>query len=147
MVDYLYELKKNPTIKSRIKSILNKLWGALCEREVITNKSKPEGVYLEDVDIESMVPYGEEEYLCEYVKHQKIFRTNYARVGCFITAGARSYISKLMEPVQDRIVRIHTDGFITNGQCDFELTDELGGLKNDKKGKCRVENSMVIERN
>ena len=86
-------------------------------------------------------------YLCEYIKNEKMFRTNYARVGCFITAGARSYISKLMQPIQDRIVRIHTDGFITNGQCDFELTDELGGLKNDKKGKCNIKNSMVIEWN
>jgi hypothetical protein len=146
VVDYLYELKKNQTIKSRIKSILNRLWGALCEREVITNKSKPEGVYLEDVDIQTMVPFGDG-YLCEYIKNEKMFRTNYARVGCFITAGARSYISKLMQPIQDRIVRIHTDGFITNGQCDFELTDELGGIKNDKKGKCNIKNSMVIEWN
>lgn len=144
VVDYLYELKKNETIKRRIKSILNRLWGALCEREVITNKSKPEGVYLEDVDIQTMVPFGEG-YLCEYIKNSKTFRTNYARVGCFITSGARSYISKLMEPVQDKIYRIHTDGFITDGECDFELTDKLGGLKNDKKGKCNIKNSMIIE--
>ena len=144
VVDYLYELKKKPTIKSRVKSILNRLWGALCEREVITRKSEKEGVYLEDVDIQTICPYGEG-YLCEFIKHSKTFRTDYARVGCFITAGARSYISKLIEPVKDKVFRIHTDGFITKGECDFELTDVLGGLKNDKKGKCNIKNSMKIE--
>jgi hypothetical protein len=150
VVNYLYELKKqnndNKPIKKRIKSIMNRLWGALCERELITNKSKDEGVYLEDVDIQSLVPFGKG-YICEYIKHSKTFRTNYARVGCFITAGARSHISKVIEPIKESVYRIHTDGFIVDRNHNLITSDLLGGIKNDKKGKCVIKNSMKIEWN
>jgi len=144
-VDYMYKLKvkySNTSIKNRIKSIMNKLWGALCEREIITKKAdKP--LYLENVDIQGVIPYGDI-YMCEYAENEKIFRTNYARIGCFLTAGARTNISKRIEPIKDRVYRIHTDGFITDGNCNFELNADLGGIKNDHQGKCVVKNSMDV---
>jgi hypothetical protein len=47
-------------------------------------------------------------------------------------------MSNIMKNYSENIVKIHTDGFITDKEINVELSNELGGLKNDHKGKCKI---------
>jgi len=139
-IEFLYPFKKNPEfehLKSDFKMLLNVLWGALCQHYVISQKSNETNpITLESPPI-SIIRFGNS-FICKSHNKERAYRTNYARVGCFITAAARRYMSNIMKNYSENIVKIHTDGFITDKEINVELSNELGGLKNDHKGKCQI---------
>ena len=75
---------------------------------------------------------------------QKIFRFKYARFGCFMTAMGREFMYEVVKPIKDDIVRIHTDGFISNKRIKgLDIGEDLGQWKLTK-GVCMIESACVV---
>jgi hypothetical protein len=141
-VDYLYKLKKQG--EPRAKSFLNRLWGALCEKQTKTQTTLNGEVDLTGCYIQEILPYGTG-YLVKSAKKEQIFSTPYARIAPFLTASARNMISEAMRPVIDRVKRVHTDGFIVDGKAKIITSKDLGDFKIEKQGKCYIHNSCKID--
>lgn len=124
-VDYLFKLKSDGC--KMAKKLLNILPGAFCEK----NKHKTvvrNDLNLEKVKLLSIQPF-EETYIVEHMPLNKIFKTNYARVGPFINAFSRYKMSELLFPHRNLIVRIHTDGFISLKPIQLPIGPEIGKFK------------------
>ncbi|MBS1736180.1 MAG: hypothetical protein JSS98_06170 [Bacteroidetes bacterium] len=113
-VQYLIELEQ-PDIKDAVKSIRNVLHGALCEkREYIKSCSEDGNLNLEhdDVIVGMKTDYLGNSYPI-YTKLGSEFKTNYARLGPFLTSAGRYQISKFVTDNFNDITdvkRMHTDG-------------------------------------
>ena len=134
-VDYMFKLKQENVPYS--KNIINILHGALNEKKkqyVIVNMSdtKPEediniNIPFDDVSLLDIREFGHQRKL-NYVDNENIFASNYARTGPFLTSKVRQHVSKLFMPYYDQIVRLNTDGFVSNKPIDIDLGDNLGDV-------------------
>jgi hypothetical protein len=132
-VDKLFDLKQKKV--KRAKAILNILWGALSQKDLVkkdVKKSSGNILYIpEDSNIKSIRPsmHDEDTTLVQYVKNDKVYKTNFARICPFLIAKGRSDISKIMEPYKHSVKRVHTDGFILSEEGkEIKIGDELGDL-------------------
>jgi len=82
----------------------------------------------------------------------KIYKTDYARVGPFLTAFSRMLLVRQMLPFAKHIQRIHTDSFLLD--CDMivdktiKLSNKLGEWKIEQRksgNKIRIHNVNKIE--
>jgi hypothetical protein len=130
-VETLFNLKDNK-IKGA-KSILNILYGALCEKIKVKNNVK--------IDQEFEIPdnchhqikpsnFDENVNLIYYTKRDRQYKTPYARIMPFILAKGRSIISKIIEPIQDQVKRCHTDGIVyeTRASDKLKFGSKIGEL-------------------
>ena len=151
-VNLLYLLKKNGCKPA--KEMLNLLWGLLCQKnttsKVLSREDNP--IIDEHFEILSIVPEGNHESKLnrfEYQNNDILFKTNYARLGPFLTAYCRTSISRIIEPFKSHIKRIHTDGFYLTKELteeDIKIGTELGQFKRDTKktGNCIIKNVMQM---
>lgn len=74
------------------------------------------------------------------------FKTNFARLGPFLTSLARNRISRTIEPHLNNIVRVHTDGFMSNKPLfnHDELSTDIGKLKLEKTGSYKIINANKV---
>ena len=83
-----------------------------------------------------------------YLKNDNIFKSDFARVGPFLTSYCRTKISEIITKnfKVENIVRIHTDGFIVvNETIPKELLSlEIGKFKIEHEGKCKINNTNNI---
>jgi hypothetical protein len=112
-----------------VKKMINVLWGALCQRtkEYLADADGLEFEDADDFNIRSDYDGA------DYFQVIKDYKRPHARIGAFVTAFGRAYISRLMEPLGDTVARCHTDGFYTTET--METSAELGGLKLEKSGE------------
>jgi len=142
-VDYFYNLKKQ---FKPFKKILNCLWGALYQKNTKTyHINKNEKINIESDEF-SIVPSLYDGHIVE-TSNKSRFKTSYARMAPFLTSYGRLYMKRLMIPYINKIKRIHTDGFIITGDIpkNITLSDELGGLKLENKGKCEISDKMNVK--
>jgi hypothetical protein len=140
--DYISNLfplkKKNPLVKS----MLNMLWGALCQRTKSFNsnndKHEKDFADLEDDDI---YPRGDN----MVIKTVQGYVHPHARVGYFLTAYGRCKMSKIVEPIKDTVFRIHTDGIYSTAETIDNIGTGLGQIKLEKKGAFRIISINNIE--
>lgn len=113
------------------KQIGNCLWGALCRKnlrkKVINYEEKYD--FPSDSTIDRMNPINEEKMSVEFCYNNKIFETNYARLGPFLLAKGRELIIKTALPYKEYIKRIHTDSMTSTIELPFEHSLKLGELK------------------
>jgi hypothetical protein len=130
--------KKNPIFKS----VLNNLHGLLAQRDkkYYTNDDKSE-------PFETFEPRYTEIYERDgdmVVKTKSnAFMRPHARLLTFITAFARTKISKLVEPIKEDVFRIQTDSFMTNID-EIKTDNSLGGLKKEFEGSYSIEHVNKI---
>ena len=118
------------------KDMLNSLWGALCE-ESKSSKPKPynvksggekfpikDGMELIDFDVSGQY----EKYTLAYSKRSITFVTPFARIKPFVTSAGRLVIANLLHEHQDKVLRVHTDGFISTEKLEFSTMIEGTGL-------------------
>ncbi len=115
------------------KSVINCLWGILCQRKTnygISDQRLEKWVTLKDDEyVTKATVLNENQTQFTYGSHNKYFVTNHARVGTFITAYARTHIAREMAPYVDDIVRIHTDGYYsTKPPSKINTVKTLGAL-------------------
>lgn len=130
---YALKLQKLPLIKF----MLNSLWGALCEKAVQSiffnvndGFELPSGASIESIQ---PVNIETEEFRVKYAKNGKLFKTDYARIGKFLTANGRVKLYHLLKGRENSIIRIHTDGFISTKR--FPDLDKQN--KNKSHGKVK----------
>ena len=150
-VNLLYPLKKNGCKPA--KEMLNLLWGLLCEKntrhKIQSNDDKDDTRDNEKLITICPIDKDSKFHRLEYINTDILFKTNYARLGPFLTAYCRTSISRVIEPFKSQIKRIHTDGFyLTNEltQKDIKIGLELGQFKRDTKktGLCIIKNVMQM---
>lgn len=147
-INYFYELKKNNV--DGAKALLNILSGALnqVDSKVEIVKSDGDEVALIGTEIKSIMPLNDKDTKISYYKTSNLYYTNYGRVGPFMTAYGRLYMSRLLNDHMDKVVRCHTDGFTCKEPIpEFILGDGLGELKieQNKCGKCVIVNCQTLE--
>ena len=83
------------------------------------------------------------------VDYEKYFKTNYARVGTFLTSFCRLNLAKtILSTVKDitNVKRIHTDSFTTiNEEYKHLLGSEIGKFKIEHSGDCIIKNVNDIK--
>lgn len=143
-VDLLYPLKQHPIIGGRCKSLLNSLWGALCQTDTTNfKKSIDEEVTVFDHnDLESLMISGDR-LIYGVVDRMNRFSTPYARMKPFLLAKGRVKISRIMAPYVDHIHRSHTDSLLSDIELPIKKSMKIGELKFEK----HYTNCMVININ
>jgi hypothetical protein len=152
---FYHKNSSNEFVKRPAKGILTCLWGALCQRKEEstaigegtdysdTSYSIPEGY-----DLKTILPLGEKQYLVKTTNLAELFIGEYPRIGPFIQSLGRKLISETVEPLGDKVKRIHTDGFIVEGKGNITTSPnakkELGALKHEKIGYCKIVNVNKI---
>jgi len=100
------------------KKLLNMLWGALGQKQLkrVRLSEETSADQLPAGELIGCVPQedGSVEYTFAPGPGEPRFRGPYPRFGPFITAAGRQRMAKMLlgAGVLDRVVRIHTDGFI-----------------------------------
>lgn len=135
-VKYLFELKTTGT--SEAKSVLNTLWGALCQNNQFTmlldDELTEQPELPEDSTIGRVVPISDTRTKVEYFKTHKYFETDFARIKPFLLARGRQEVRKYIEPHLDNIIRCHTDGWLSKVPIKYKFGTDLGDMKYE--GKC-----------
>ena len=146
-IDYLYKIKKE-TNDPYTKKIISSLWGSCGEILRYKNSVK----YSEECCIEKNIidihKYDDGLKVIT-VDYEKYYKTNYARLGTFLTSFCRLNIAKtILSTVKEitNVKRIHTDGFIIVGEeYNHLLGSEIGKFKVEHSGDCIIRNVNDIE--
>lgn len=146
-VDYCFKLKKDNV--ETAKPILNTLWGALCEKNKKTEylRVDDELNLHRDKLVKKVVANGEKVNV-HFVWRNKQFKTNYARIGPFLTSCARSKLHYAVKDYINDIVHIHTDGFILKGDKvpSIKISDNIGDWKiKNKANSCFIHHINKID--
>jgi hypothetical protein len=160
-VDKFYELKKqakkdnNKILGSICKDFLNLPWGLMCKKNKKSmvkkyNADFKAGDGFELNEIQTYGKQGGEFILTKYINTKKVFKSNYARLGVFLTSYCRYQMSKTIEPYSDQVKRIHTDGFYLTFKPEHTknlvIGENLGEFHYEKEGIFKIKNmSEMIE--
>jgi hypothetical protein len=142
-IKYLYELKQKVKYT---KNIMSATWGFMME------KTTKKFVVSDETDIEIPDTYTIET-ISKYndcmkikaMKDEQVYKSNWARIGAFLTAYCRYSLRKVVSDNNiniENIIRIHTDSItMINEPIRNELLGyELGQFKIEKQGNCEVHN-------
>lgn len=157
-IDTLFYHKNNPNefVRRPAKGILTCLWGALCQRKEQSTVVGEDTEYSVDTpydipkgyNLKSILPLGKKQYVTKIADPANLFTGEYPRIGPFIQSFGRKIISETVEPLGDKVKRIHTDGFIVEGRNNLttspDAKKELGALKLEKIGYCKIEHVNKI---
>lgn len=142
----LYKIKKeNPELSKRCKSLLNLLWGGLCQPNSFKLRVDSNFEVKEDSIVKCFRPIDDEFYEATLIKKNKPYSTNWARMKPFLMAKGRITLARLMYPHIDNIYRAHTDSFLIGCDVDnipkeYKISKELGELKIEESWKlCRID--------
>jgi len=152
IVNELFKYKKKHTV---IKKLLNSLWGVLCEK----NKDK----YFVSENKDCNIRYGmkiksilriKNYDLVKCLNKINVFKTNWARIGPFITGFCRREMANILKPIENKVIRVHTDGFLTTEPIKFEEKDsrktgfiKIGNNLGELKYEGYCENLHIINLN
>jgi hypothetical protein len=128
-IDLLFDLKEKKVNKS--KSILNMLWGALCEtdkrKQYISDDFKIE----DDEEIVELYPSNsaEEFHNIKTTRFNNYYKNNFARLGTFLLSYGRRHMANILKDNIEYVKRVQTDGFLTTKFIHNKKDVELGELK------------------
>jgi len=132
--EYLFKLKDKKV--PRAKAIINILWGALTQKNIIKMVIKNDDDKVVDIvgdkTVTKIYPRNDNETNIEFYKNDSLFETNYGRIGPFVLARGRQLIRKFMkqgDPTLEHIHYAHTDGFISSKKLDVQTGNAMGSLK------------------
>ena len=146
MVTILYELKRKKIPFA--KEMINSIWGALCEKNMIHKVIKQNGETFnipEGCRIINIRPHRDG-HLIQYSYYGKYFKLNYARFAPFLTAAVRKLMADTIYPYKEHVHRCHTDSILSSKLIpDIKLSTEIGDWKIDHFGKCKINSAMSVE--
>ena len=129
----MYALRKTHDDKI-YKLIANSLWGGLVQSNVHTLTYKLTDEFDFDFNDTATIidqsMHGDTVKI-KYVKHEKYFKYNFARLKPFILAFGRQMLGRMIQPYVDNIVRIHADGLSSSKKLDIVLGDDIGEMRDD----------------
>ena len=136
-IEFLFPLKENKTlekdVRDYIKSIINRLWGALCEtnetRNIIERDNMNDFQVPNNHKIKQTKPSrNKTQVIIDTVHNDNYYKSTFARLKPFILSKGRSMISAIMHPHKEYIKKINTDGFISSVKLGIKTGDKLGDL-------------------
>ena len=132
--------------KPRCKKIMNCLWGGLTmlnNTEVDLNKEQ--SLDLQHREITHIEPF-KQQYLVNLHDYRQRYKTDYARLGPFLTSFARRQMYLTFKDVEQDVYRVHTDGVVVSRSMKgLPMGKGVGEWKVEKEGKCTVVNANVVE--
>ena len=132
-VDLLYSIKSKGVTK-RSKSILNILWGALCQKLVVRSNVTNDSQTITDlggpdIRITKIRPSTDGITHIETSKASKPYKHGWARLSPFLLAKGRYNISTIMDKYIETVQRCHTDGILLSKRPEGIIIGEsLGDL-------------------
>jgi hypothetical protein len=147
-IDYLYKIKKE-TNDPYVKKIISSLWGAC--GEILKYKTSVKYTGEEHCIDRAIIDIHKYDDGLKVITtdYEKYYKTNYARLGTFLTSFCRLNIAKtILSTVKEitNVKRIHTDGFIIVGEEYKQLLgSEIGKFKVERSGDCIIRNANDIE--
>jgi hypothetical protein len=120
--------KKNPLAKS----LLQMLWGILCEKEKKYHRDEISFDSLEQLNNTMCIGDG-------FVERTKIYKLPHARIGVFLTSFARNRLCDEIADVVETVWRSHTDSILTTSSKEFKISAELGQWKLEREGQFIVQ--------
>lgn len=145
---FKYKQKKGPGSAAAGK-LLKNLWGGLSASKKQKFHVDPNKGFelFPGWEIEEMIP-DENDHLEITVKAvEKVFKTPFMRIKPFLPSAGRMIMANLLAPYLDKLLRVHTDGFILTEDIKFtkesDFVDEgleIGQLKTVKKCNIILEN-------
>ena len=120
--------KKNPLAKS----LLQMLWGVLCEKEKLYHRDEISFDSLEQLNNTMCIEEG-------FVERTKIYKLPHARIGVFLTSFARGKLADQIFDIVETVWRIHTDSALVSADKVFNISAELGAWKLERSGSFIVE--------
>lgn len=143
-VNFLYKLKAKKL--PRVKQILNSLWGSLCEiaERKITLAKDEEFEIPASCEIRHIYSIGDKLRLTLVNNDERLYTTNYARIGPFLTGQARYFMAKTLAPHQEHLLRVHTDGFVSTKPIpELTIGDKIGEWKMKSYSSAVIKNSNL----
>ena len=145
-VEPMFKLKRCKKLAAA-KAVLNILWGALTQKRtfrVSVPLDAEEPHQLQPGTVVASVGMVGDSWELSVMRRESPFEFNEGRIKPFLMAKARDKINRVLLPVIDRVVRVHTDGFLVQSSeeaLDFGVPTgtDLGQLKFE--GHC--ENCVV----
>jgi len=145
-VNDMYELKQKG---APVKPHLSSLWGKLCEKVVHRVRVNNGETYeIPDTKKPILMRPANNGGMNIYIRDVgKVFKTDFARIGTFLTSYARMSFVRMIKPYENHIVRVHTDSVTLNKDIDvkFAVSDKLGDFKVEGKGECEIANVVNIK--
>ncbi len=146
MVTLLYELKRKKVPFA--KEVINSIWGALCEKNMIHKVIKQSGETFdipEGCRIVNIRPHRDG-HLVQYSYYGRYFKLNYARFAPFLTATVRKLMADTIYPYKEDVYRCHTDSILSSKPIpDIKLSTKIGDWKIDHSGKCKINSAMSVK--
>ena len=135
-IDYLFNFKKAG--HREVKQILNALWGALSQTNVLTvNTDKIRA----GKEILTITPSNNGTLTFETVIKEKFYESDFARIKPFMMSYGRTKTSNIILTNLDKVVRCHTDGIICTSEItNIKFGNDLGNLMYEGKGNCKIFN-------
>lgn len=129
--DDLYDMKKEGVLGAKL--LLNILWGALTESNLIIYRNNKEIILnTNDTDIKFIHPDKNNEHdVFKCTKKMNMFYTNYGRMKPFLLARGRYVIINEMDKYVDNVIRVHTDGFYSKKELDIKTSYDIGDFKHN----------------
>jgi hypothetical protein len=147
LIEYLYKLKRD-TKDAYVKKIMSSLWGSQCEILKYTTKVNYDIETHIEKSIIDIHKYDDAVKVIS-VDYEKYYKTNYARVGTFLTSFCRLNLAKtILSTVKDinNVKRIFTDSFtIVNEEYKHLLGSEIGKFKVEHSGDCIIRDAINVE--
>ena len=150
-IKYLFDLK---TKCPYAKRILSCLWGSMVEKNKKLVVIRPDEEIKELDDDAIITTFIRSDSGCvkvQYLNASEIFKTNYARIGCFLTSYCRFQMSQFIRSnfENENVLRIHTDGVIVKDEKlnPNLLKKDIGLYKIEDEGNCNITNVNLIDWN
>lgn len=145
-MNYVLKLKKKTKYA---KQFYLKLWGGLSQKNKRTYYHNYNEIRkpFEIKDGYGLVDYSERDglYKINVEDRNKLFMTTFGRISCFLTSYVRNKVAKLVEKFKDKIVHIHTDGFVITEEVEVKTGVEAGDISEKKRGKCFIKNVNSVK--
>ena len=146
-ITYLFNLKNKCKYA---KGILSALWGSMTEKntkKISILKTQEEYEDIQDNCMITKITKTDTGTKVHYINSDKIFKTDYARVGPFLTAYCRLQMQKFINTnfkLED-VIRIHTDSVTLNNSSSIDtalISCDIGKFKIEHNGKCTIKNAL-----
>ena len=150
-MDFVYDLKERKIVKSRrAKELLNVLWGKLSQLKVKLFRIEANPLEITNIDnnatIHTITPYNDGSRMIHVLKNDKMFKSSFARLAPFLLSKGREKIAKIIDPIQNIVLRCHTDGIICSEEPkNIKLGCKMGDLAFEGyKNKIQIKNCNEI---
>jgi hypothetical protein len=131
-INDFYFLKEKYKDNPLPKRVLNSLWGLLSQKEKKNYYADgKEKLDIPDEDeIDDITPLPNNRTKITTTNKNKIFTSDWGRLGCFLTAFCRNKIAEFAYENREYIVRIHTDSLVsTKPMNHLKISNKIGDWK------------------